>query len=337
MSNDRGWQARFSLVLASATLLLDFGSRPARAERLTPAPGTSASPAATPAAGGKGAPANPAAPAGASPSPGARVAAPNDPCAGPGRLLATLNRPTVGYSACAVPKGSIVLEEGYQNQFQSGSTPFVAASYPQGFERFGVVDRFELDVIGPNFNRQRSGVNVTTGYNDLGLGFKYELPQKGRLTYGIDGLFTAPTGTGSFGSGAPTQTLDVDVAYPLSPAIGIGTTIAGASSTGFYTLANASGGGASGGPVIASAERYGYLLPSIVVTAQLPNAYQFYAEFVGQTKLGPEQGGRIFTDFGVQKLLGSYFELDAEYGIDFTRVAGSRFQYVGFGTGIRVK
>ncbi len=46
-----------------------------------------------------------------------------------------------------------------------------------------------------------------------------------------------------------------------------------------------------------SGERFGFFLPSVVVTAQLPKYYQFYAEFVGQTKLGPEQGGRTFTDF----------------------------------------
>ena len=229
-----------------------------------------------------------------------------------------------------------MLEEGYQNQFQGGSSPSIATSFPQGFERFGVAGGFELDVIGPNYNRLRSGGGVATGYNDLGLGFKYELPQRGRFTYGIDGLFTAETGTGGFSNGGPTQTLDVDVAYALSPAMGIGTTIAGASSAGFFTFTKPSNGGTSGA-VTTSGERFGYLLPSVVVTAQIPNAYQFYAEFVEQTKLGPQQGGRLFTDFGLQKLLGPYLELDAEYGIDFTPVLGSRFQYLGIGTGIRVK
>ena len=241
-----------------------------------------------------------------------------DPCGGSARLLATLNRPTVGYSACAVPKGAIVLEDGYQNQAQGGTSPSVTTTYPQGFQRVGIADRLELDLIGPAYNRQRSGASVTTGYSDLGLGFKYELPQAGRFTYAVDGLFQASTGSGGFGAGGPTSAIDVDVAYAASPAIGFGTTLAG----------YATGGAGA---------RYGYFLPSVVVTAQIPNSYQFYAELVGQTKLAPDRGGRIFTDFGVQKLLGPFLEVDGEYGISFTPVDGSRFRYVGVGLGLRVK
>jgi len=81
----------------------------------------------------------------------------------------------------------------------------------------------------------------------------------------------------------------------------------------------------------------GSVFPSIGRgTAQLPKYYQFYAEF-DQTKLGPEQGGRTFTDFGLQKLLGPSFELDAEYGVSFTPVNGSTFNYLGVGAGIRVR
>lgn len=262
----------------------------------------------------------------------------NDPCAGPARLLATLDRPTVGYSTCAVPKGAIVLEEGYQNQSQGGASASVAASYPQGFERVGVADRLELDLIGPNFNRSRSGSALATGYNDLGLGFKYELPQAGRFTYAVDGLFLAATGTGGFGAGGPTSTANIDIAYAASSAIGFGTTLAAISTAGTTAVAATSPGTTpAGAPTAATTSRYGYFLPSFVVTAQIPNYYQFYAELVAQTKLAPDRGGRTFTDFGVQKLLGPNLEVDAEYGISFTPVAGSRFHYVGIGAGIRVK
>lgn len=252
------------------------------------------------------------------PSPAASDA-PSDPCGGPTRLLATLDRPTFGYSACAVSKGSIVLENGYQNQSQGGESPGTATTIGQGFQRVGVGDRIELDLIAPTFNRASSGGVLTTGFSDLGLGFKVELPQRGAFTYAIDGLFTAATGTGGFSMGGPSQTMNFDIAYAASPAIGIGSTIGVSSAAG---IANA---------------RYGYIMPSIVVTAQIPNAYQFFFELVGQTKIGPAQGGRIFSDAGVQKLLGQYLELDAEYGKSFTAVGGSRFHYIGIGAGIRVK
>ena len=321
--NSSHWGTRFALALAAAAFMLGFDRSRALAQSATPVVSVSASPVATAAAGGEDAPAKPAAPSGPSPSPGAgEKATANDPCGGPGRLLATLNRPTVGFSACAVPPGSIVLENGYQNQSQSGSSPNISTSIGQGFQRIGVAERVELDIIAPNYNRSRTSTALATGYSDLGLGFKYELPQSARFTYAVDGLFTAATGTGGFSAGGPTQTVNLDIAYSASPAIGFATTLGGVSSA-----APTPGGG----------ERFGYFFPSVVVTAQIPNYYQFYAELVGQTKLGPDQGGRIFTDFGLQKLLGPSLELDLEYGISFTPIGGSRFNYIGAGAGVRVK
>ncbi len=259
--------------------------------------------------------------------------APSDPCGGPARLLATLNRPTIGYSACALPKGAIVLEDGYQNQYQSGPAASVISTFPQGFQRVGIADRLELDLIGPAYDRSRIGRTIATGYNDLGLGFKYELPQKGRFTYAVDGLFQAATGTGGFGAGGPTSAVDLDIAYAASPAIGIGTTLAGYSTPGTTAIGTTPAGQPTGGVT----SRYGYFLPSVVVTAQIPNYYQFYAELVGRTKLAPDGGGQVFTDFGLQKLLGPNLEVDGEYGISFTPVGGSRFRYIGLGLGLRVK
>ncbi len=45
-------------------------------------------------------------------------ATPSDPCGGHSRLLATANRPTIGYSACAVKRDTVVFELGYQNEVQ---------------------------------------------------------------------------------------------------------------------------------------------------------------------------------------------------------------------------
>lgn len=172
---------------------------------------------------------------------------PDDPCGGPTRLLATLDRPTVGYSACAIPKGAVVLEDGYQNQYQDGPAASVVATFPQGFQRIGVADRFELDLIGPAYNRSRVGNTIATGYNDLGLGFKYQLPQKGRFTYAVDGLFAAATGTGGFGAGGPTSAVNLDIAYAASPAIGIGTTLGGYSTLGTTATGTTQAGSQTGG------------------------------------------------------------------------------------------
>jgi hypothetical protein len=243
-----------------------------------------------------------------------------NPCGGHKLLLATLNRPTVGYSVCAVPKGSVVLEEGYQNTTQTGTAPSLFAEYPQGFERVGVAQRFELDLIGPNQNRVSAAGTAIGGASDMGVGFKYEFDPKTQFTYAIDGLYTAPTGSQAFTAGGPTETLNFDIGYSLSDRVGLATTLAAVSSSGPHR------DGTFG--------RFGAFDPSFVVTYQTPHDYQFYAEVVGQTRIGPGFGGRTYTDFGVQKLLGTNVELDLEEGVGLTPVDGSRFTYTGVGFGL---
>jgi hypothetical protein len=253
------------------------------------------------------------------PSPSPRA---SDPCDGPGRLLATANRPTIGYSACAVKRDTAVFELGYQNEVRgTAQAGAVISDVPQNFLRLGLATRVEFDIIGPNYEATRSygpgSEEMTThGVTDSGLGVKYELPQAGRWTLAFDGLYTGPNGSPFLTAGNATLTGNFDASYALSPATGIGTTIA-VSSTG------------ANGP--RGHLQYGVTMPSFVVTTQIPHFYQFYAEYVLVSKVGPDQGARAFTDFGVQKLLGSRTEIDLEYGHAFTGIPSLRFNYIGTG------
>ena len=268
---------------------------------------------------------------GASPAPPptpAPTSAP-DPCGGDARLLATLNRPTIGYSACAVAPGTVVFEEGYQNTQQgAGAAASTLIQYPQSFTRSGVRQGLEVDIIGPYFNRLATpdgsgGLARTSGKQDGGLGFKYEFTPRGRWTIGVDGLYTAPNGSPGFTSGGATETVNFDAAYSITPTFGVGTTLAYASSSGF----NAAG----------KQSRFPVFLPSFVATMQLADNYQLYAEYVYASKLAPDQGGRSFFDFGVQKLLGKRFEVDIEQGISTTPDSTLKFNYLGIGFGWQLR
>lgn len=247
---------------------------------------------------------------------------PNDPCGGDGRLLATLNRPTIGFSACAVKKGTTVFEVGYQNTALTGSASGNLVQYTQDFTRIGVRDRFELDVILPNFNRTSGSAGFTHGYGDAGLGFKYEFAPKSRFLYGIDGLLTLPTGSGGFSNGGPGYTANFNASYTASPNVGFGTTLAFQSLAGFSQLG--------------AQLRYSVFMPSAVVTAQIPNFYQFYFEYVYASKVAPDLGGRSTIDFGVQKLLTKRLEVDLELGRTLNAVAGAKSTYIGAGLGIQL-
>lgn len=243
-----------------------------------------------------------------------------DPCGGPSRLLATLNRPTIGYSACAVAAHTVVFEEGYQFQRGGGQT---LIQYPQSFVRYGIAPRLEVDLIGPEYNRAISSAgSPRDGLSDSGIGFKVELPPHGRWTLGLDGLYTTPNGSPQFTFGGTTLTANADVSYAVTPSVSLGTTQA---------FSAASGVEANG-----SAVRYGLWMPSVVLTKQLNGENQLYAEYVYQSATAPGAGGRAYVDYGLQHLIGPRLEVDAELGDAFSANPRLRFNYVGVGLGFQL-
>jgi hypothetical protein len=81
-----------------------------------------------------------------------------------------------------VKEKTAVFELGYQNTvYGTAEAGFTQSQVPQTFARLGIEPRFEVDVIGPNYeatHRYASGATptLTNGVADSGLGFKYELP-----------------------------------------------------------------------------------------------------------------------------------------------------------------
>jgi hypothetical protein len=244
-----------------------------------------------------------------SPAPSSTPAA-QSPCSGPAALLATINRPTVGFSTCAVVPGTAVLEEGYQVQ-QSGNQSLV--QYPQGFERFGVRPHLEVDAFGPMFNRLTGDGKTTHGFSDAGIGAKYQLPARGAVAAAFDALYTAPNGSAPFTTGSSTETIDLDLAAPISATMGAATTLS-------YSR-NA---------------RFASFVPAVVLTKQIAASSQLYAEYVAVSNIGNGLGGRAFLDYGFQQLIGPNVEIDVERGSTFTGDSQKSFQYFGAGFGLRI-
>lgn len=241
-----------------------------------------------------------------------------DPCGGETtNVLATIDRPTIGFSACAVKTHQWLDEYGYANEQRSDGTR--AVTYPQGIERYGLLPNVELDAIGPAFGVNRDAAALAGGWFDSGLGAKVEVAHTARNVFGFDLLYTAPTGSPGFSAGAPTYTLNLDASHALSPAISLATTI------GFASAAGQNAG---------STQRYGTLLPSVVVTDAFDAQTQVYLEAYGATHTAPGAGGRFALDGGIQFMLNPQFEIDAELGQSLTDVA--RSHYFGFGIGLRL-
>ncbi len=250
-----------------------------------------------------------------SPSPSAGPAA--DPCGGATtNLLATLNRPTVGFSACAVKPRESLWELGYANLIQNDGSH--AAVYPQGFIRFGASPRLEWDVVGPNYFTQKAGV-LQRGFLDGGVGAKYEFFSSPSDVAAVDVLYIFPTGSALFTAGAPVATLNFDYGHSLSPVAGVATTI-GVQSSFAQTLDG-------------RAARFMSLLPSVAFTIQSNPRTQFYAEWYGQTRIRPDGGTLFGVNGGIQFLLRPNVEIDAELGQTVTDL--ERGHYFGFGISVR--
>jgi hypothetical protein len=261
-----------------------------------------------------------AASASAEPAPSPSPAPPSDPC-GDTALLATIDRPTVGFSACAVKPRTILEEIGYANeQIESAGGHSTSITYPQGFLRFGAARNLELDVIGPAYAVQANAGVVQPGALNSGLGLKWEFAHNATSEAAIDVLQTFGTGNATVGGGTPTTTLNLDFGRSLTQTLGAAMTMGIQSGTG-----NALDG---------SSARFTALLPSAVVTDQVRENLQFYLEAYGQTRLRPDGGSKFALDGGVQYLFSPRFEIDFEVGRTVTDV--SRSHYYGFGFGVKI-
>lgn len=250
-----------------------------------------------------------------SPTPGA---ASTDPCGGATTsLLAALNRPTIGFSACAVKPRESVWELGYNNLSLSDGSR--AAIYPQGFIRFGAARKVEFDIIGPLYEVQRGGATTQRGFLDMGVGAKYEYFQDDANVAAIDLLYTFPTGAPAFTAGGPLATINFDYGRSLSSVSGFATTL-GVQSSYSQDLNGRSA-------------RFFSALPSVAFTTQTNPRTQFYAEAYGQTKIRPDGGTLFGINGGIQYLLAPEFEVDAELGSIVTDLA--RGHYLGVGLGLR--
>jgi hypothetical protein len=237
---------------------------------------------------------------------------PPDPCAG---LLAALNRPSVGFAACAVKREQNIDELGYQNTVGGGQH---LAAYPQGFLRFGAATNLEVDLIGPQYGTQTVPLAHQTGAFDSGFGAKYEFWHDDNRALAADVLYTLPTGAQFFTAGAPIVTLNIDYSMPISSKFGFASTL-GAQSD----FATALDGVTSG--------RFFSTLPSVLITDQWNPRAQAFVEAFGQTRLRPDGASLFGMDAAVQYLLTPQLEVDVEAGRTVTPV--SRLHYIGFGFG----
>lgn len=265
-----------------------------------------AQPAKAPVPAASGAPASPA------PTASAPPAAVSDPCES---LSSLVSRPTFGTSACAVKRGDLLIETGYTNATTGGTGANSVVTYPQASLRVGLGSNLEFD-LDPESVARFSGSPRATGTTDSALGFKYELGYTSKMLYGVNVLYTLPTGSAPFSGFGDGLLANVNAAYALSPALGL-----------FATLGyNVQSAGVPGIPA-----HYHDFQPSLGASLALPQSFDFFLEGFNQSSTGIGLGGRSGFDTGFQKDVGSRLQLDVNYYDYLGAQNGAHQHSIGFG------
>ncbi len=250
---------------------------------------------------------SPSAAPSAAPSPYFPALSNNDPCTS---LSAIVTRPTVSNSVCTVRPNHVLIESGYQNTTASGGGNAVV--YPQTLIRVGTaVPALEFDLAPPSAARTNVG-GVTVGTTDIGAGLKYVFGYTPKFNYGGQIFVTAPTGLNGFSAGGAQTTYALQAGYTLTPVFSV---------TGVTQMASLTNGAA----------RWSSFIPSLVLSASLPNSTGLFAE-VAQFSHATGAGTPTRTQYivGAFRDLGQRLQLDTSVGISPTASTG-KYHYISVG------
>ena len=221
-------------------------------------------------------------------------------------------------SPCTVRPGHALLENGWTNTVTSGPGGGNTATYPQSFLRAGTFDpHLEFTFGPPLFNRSSVGGSVVGGWSDINLGAKYELGYTSKAVWGFGAIVSLPTGSRAFTAGNAQYTGDLNWTYALDKTW----SLAGTVSANALSACNAAG----------IAQSYFFCVPSIVLTASLPQSSSFFVEYAYYSRAAPNAGAKSLIDAGYTRDIGANVQLDVEYGDSPTQLNAQTQRYVGAG------
>jgi hypothetical protein len=249
------------------------------------------------------------------PSPAPSPSGASDPC---GSILSIVTRPTVTTSTCTVRDGHALLETGYTNTTITGNGGGNAVTYPQALLRIGIAQHADLEITPPSFDRTTAGTALATGWSDTGIGAKWELGYTQQAVWGVNVQATFPTGSPPLFTAGHTQyTANANWGYTLNSVFALAGTV------GLNWLAAANNNG--------STQNYFAFIPTLNLTAGLPNSQQLGVEYAYFSHAGPGLPSKGLVDFEYQRDFGPHQQLDLEYGFQPNVINGQKLHYVGAG------
>lgn len=235
----------------------------------------------------------------------------SNPCTG---ILSIVDRPSKADSACSVPDGQFDLEGGYQYQNIPGGD---AQNFPSGEFRVGLPFNNEIAVILPNYNIQ--SVFPHAGFGATTVSIKHEIGYTSNLVAAVEGLLTFPSGSNAFGSHSVGGAANAIATYSFNSAIST-TAMLGVSTQTLPTLSNG--------------QRYSSFNPDFLVSWDINDNNEVYAEIYGQTNAGPGLGSGCDVDAGFMHTFTNNIEVDIEAAQRLSGLLNSFNNYIGAGFGV---
>ena len=136
--------------------------------------------------------------------------------------------------------------------------------------------------------------------------------------YGVNGVFTVPTGKPAFSAGNAQFTGNFNWGYTVNSEFGLSGTL------GFNALSAYNAGG--------QPQSYFAFIPTLEATAALPGGpSELFGEYAYFSQAGPNLGSKSYLDFGYIRDFGPHLQFDVEYGFSPTVINGQKQHYIGAG------
>jgi hypothetical protein len=237
-------------------------------------------------------------------------------------LSAVVSRPTQTTAACVVKSKQFIIESGFQTQtVDAGAGSYTYTSFPNQTIRIGTpLQDVEFDIIPPTALHG----NGFAARSDSGIGARWQIDSTPDFAYSVNAIATfatgsnpalSPVGLGSSGTG--TFIVNGNVQGVINSVFGYGATL---------EIGQLSSAGTS----------YVTFVPSVDLTASLPNnfglAIEGYLQSHGE---GPGTPSHNWFDAALSKDVGNA-QLDLNYGISNSIVPAPGLpsvsrHYSGFG------
>ncbi|MBY0544380.1 MAG: transporter [Gammaproteobacteria bacterium] len=240
---------------------------------------------------------------------------PENPCSSAASLFSLVDRPSKADSSCTIPYGDMMYEMGYQYLDLIGGGNL--QNFPQITLRAGLPENTEIFALLPSYNVQ--SIAPTTGFGATTLGLKHVFHYSQQWIWTAEALLTPTSGSAAFGDDGASYTINGIAAYTINNSLSA-TFMLGFSS---QTL-----------PELSDGQRFTSLNPDALLSWQINNKWLLFGETYAQTKTGPDQGGGLDVDGGVQFLAAKRVILDAEAGQRISGEIGGYNNYFGFGLAI---